>query len=97
MLGFALLLVYLGARKGILFLLFSLLLKLGCAPFHVWVTHFYGALPLRLACWFAVIPKLAIVTLLLTAFSFEGGKRYGIISILARLAVSKLSKHCIFG
>jgi NADH:ubiquinone oxidoreductase subunit 2 (subunit N) len=43
----------------------AMLLKLGVAPMHNWAPDLYGSLPLPVAFWFAIVPKLAIFTLLL--------------------------------
>jgi len=48
-----------------LLILLAILLKLGAAPFHSWAPDLYAALPLPLALWFSLIPKLAMLGLLL--------------------------------
>lgn len=53
------------------FILVSLLFKLSAAPFHIWVPDIYEGSPTSVTTFFAVVPKIAILTLL-TRFTFIG-------------------------
>jgi NADH-quinone oxidoreductase subunit N len=45
---------------GLLLIIFSLLFKLACAPFHFWAPDVYDGSPLSSVCIFSVLPKLPL-------------------------------------
>jgi NADH-quinone oxidoreductase subunit N len=76
---------------GLSLILFSLFIKLACAPFHLWSLDVYEGSPTSSSFFFAVITKLSIFVLLIRLFfinfhiPFEGTQFYcfwiGIISV----------------
>lgn len=50
---------------GILFILVGLFFKLGAAPFHMWVPDVYEGSPTIITAFFAIIPKIVIISLLI--------------------------------
>ena len=52
-----------GAVIGIVFLLCGLAFKISAAPFHMWTPDVYEGSPTLVTAFFAVVPKLAIMTL----------------------------------
>lgn len=56
---------------GLLFLLISLCLKLTIAPFHTWAVDVYENSPSSSTFLFSVVPKLAIMVVLLRIFFFS--------------------------
>jgi NADH-quinone oxidoreductase subunit N len=59
---------YNGLLVGILFILVSLLFKLGAAPFHMWAPDVYEGAPTPVTAFFSIVPKLAVFSLLLSLF-----------------------------
>lgn len=55
---------------GILFILIGLLFKMAAAPFHMWSPDVYEGSPTIVTAFFAIIPKLALLALILR-FSFK--------------------------
>lgn len=55
---------------GLTFILFSLFIKLGVAPFHLWSLDVYEGSPTTATFFFAVIGKLGIFVILLRIFYF---------------------------
>lgn len=53
---------------GCLFILTGILFKLGAAPFHVWLPDVYEGAPTHITAFFAIVPKLALVALLMRFF-----------------------------
>nr|YP_009114098.1 NADH dehydrogenase subunit 2 [Palmaria palmata]AHB62161.1 NADH dehydrogenase subunit 2 [Palmaria palmata] len=60
-----------GINIGILFVSIAFLFKLSAAPFHMWSPDVYEGAPTSITAFFSILPKLAIVTLLLR-FCFVG-------------------------
>lgn len=50
---------------GLIFILFSLFIKLASAPFHVWSLDVYEGVPISSAFFFAVLTKLSLFVLLI--------------------------------
>nr|YP_010199850.1 NADH dehydrogenase subunit 2 [Hydropuntia urvillei]UAD89858.1 NADH dehydrogenase subunit 2 [Hydropuntia urvillei] len=50
---------------GFLFILIALLFKLSAAPFHIWSPDVYEGAPLIITAFFSILPKFAIIGLLL--------------------------------
>ena len=50
---------------GFIFLLVSLFIKIGAAPFHMWVPDVYQGSPLPVTAFFATIPKIVLVSVFL--------------------------------
>lgn len=55
-----------------LFLITSLLFKLGAAPFHFWLADIYEGAPANVGFFLAIVPKLSIFLLLVKFFSIFG-------------------------
>lgn len=57
---------------GFLFIIIGLFFKLGIVPFHMWLPDIYEGAPLISTALFALIPKIALIFLLIrfTAFHF---------------------------
>ena len=56
--------VYKGIVLGLAFLLFGLLFKLAAAPFHVWSPDVYEGSPTTVSTFFAVVPKVVLLAVL---------------------------------
>ena len=54
-----------GAVVGVVFLLCGLAFKISAAPFHMWTPDVYEGSPTIVTAFFAVVPKLATMTLLI--------------------------------
>lgn len=69
---------------GLLLIVFSLLFKLACAPFHFWSPDVYDGSPLSSITIFSIIPKLSLfyffVKLLLAVSIFENISQYLLVS-----------------
>lgn len=48
---------------GFLFILTGLLFKVGAVPFHIWLPDIYEGTPNNITAFFAIVPKLALITL----------------------------------
>lgn len=66
-----------GVILGVIFILIALLFKLAVAPFHMWAPDVYEGAPTSVTAFFAIVPKIAILTLLIRLFSIS---LYGLIS-----------------
>ena len=66
-----------GVSLGIIFIFIGLLFKIGAAPFHSWSPDVYDESPTQVTIWLTIIPKIAILTLLL-----ELTNGFSIISVL---------------
>ena len=53
---------------GLLFLSTGLLFKLGAAPFHMWSPAVYEGSPTSSTLFFAALPKLAILVILVRLY-----------------------------
>ncbi len=51
-------------------ILMTLTFKLGAAPFHQWAPDLYDAIPTSITMWISILPKLALLILAGTQFSF---------------------------
>lgn len=58
----------LGVILGVVFLVMSLLFKLSVAPFHMWTPDVYEGSSTPVTAFFAVVPKLAILSLFIRIF-----------------------------
>lgn len=52
--------LYYSIALGIIFILVSILFKLGAVPFHMWIADIYEGIPLTITLFLATIPKIAI-------------------------------------
>jgi len=57
--------IYNGLLLGIIFITIGILFKLGVAPFHMWLPDVYEGVPTSITAVFAIVPKIALFTLLL--------------------------------
>lgn len=55
---------------GLLFISVALLFKLTAAPFHMWAPDVYEGAPTSVTAFFAIVPKIAIFSLILRIFYF---------------------------
>lgn len=53
---------------GVIFILVSLLFKMGGFPFHMWLPDVYQGAPTSVTAFFAIVPKFAIIGLSLRLF-----------------------------
>ena len=60
-----------GIEIGFLFLLVGLLFKLGSAPFHMWVPDVYEGVPTSITTFFAVVPKVIMVSFILKLLCYS--------------------------
>ena len=56
--------IYYGIILGFIFLLISILFKLGAAPFHMWVPDVYEGIPISVTIFLTTVPKIAILSIL---------------------------------
>ena len=56
---------------SLLFILIALFIKLALVPFHLWLSDIYENSPTTTSMFFAVIPKIGIIILLLRLFYFS--------------------------
>lgn len=49
---------------GIIFVIVAIMFKIGAAPFHMWVPDVYEGIPTIVTAFFAIVPKIAIFSLL---------------------------------
>jgi|TARA_Y100000385_G_scaffold282949_1_gene338254 proton-translocating NADH-quinone oxidoreductase chain N len=55
---------------GVLFILVGMLFKLSAAPFHLWAPDVYEGAPTSVTAFFAIVPKIAILSLVVRLFSY---------------------------
>lgn len=55
---------------GVLFVLVGMLFKLSAAPFHLWAPDVYEGAPTSVTAFFAIVPKIAILSLVVRLFSY---------------------------
>lgn len=53
---------------GMLCLLVSMFLKVGAVPFHMWVPDVYEGSPTHVTAFFAMVPKVALMSLFMKLF-----------------------------
>ena len=56
---------YESALIGIIFIYCGILFKIGIVPFHMWVSDIYEGSPTNITFFFAVVPQISILSLLL--------------------------------
>ncbi len=56
--------VFGGVFLGCIFITIGLLFKLGASPFHMWIPDVYEGVPTPITALFAIVPKIAYLTLL---------------------------------
>lgn len=56
----------LGIKAGAVLMMVALLFKLAAAPFHMWAPDVYEGSPTIVTAFFAIVPKIAILTTLIT-------------------------------
>ena len=66
--------VSVGLTVGMVFLLSGLAFKISAAPFHMWTPDVYEGAPTPVTALFAIVPKVAAMTLIMnvTYFAFSG-------------------------
>lgn len=62
---------WVGLITGFTLILVSLLFKLSAAPFHMWAPDVYEGSPTSVTLFFSIMPKLAILSLLLKLLTFS--------------------------
>ena len=62
---------WVGFITGFTLILVSLLFKLSAAPFHMWAPDVYEGAPTSITLFFSIMPKLAILSLLLKLLIFS--------------------------
>lgn len=58
-----------GVELGALMIVVAILFKLGVAPLHMWVPDVYEGAPTVVTMFFAIVPKFAVVSLLISLIS----------------------------
>ena len=53
---------------GLIFILVGILFKIGAAPFHFWLPDVYEGAPNNISSFFAIVPKLAFIGILIRLF-----------------------------
>ena len=59
-----------GIIVGVVFLISGLAFKISAAPFHMWTPDVYEGAPTPVTALFAIVPKIAAITLLLNITHF---------------------------
>ena len=54
-----------GIELGALMVIIAMLFKLAAAPFHMWVPDVYEGSPTIVTGYFAIVPKIALLTILI--------------------------------
>lgn len=81
---------------GLILVLGALLLKVGLAPLHFWVTPVYEGLPLHLFVFLQLFPKGALMALLLT-LGGQLGLQGGVLPGLERLLLAVATLNLVWG
>lgn len=55
-------------QLGFVMILSGFFIKLGLAPFHMWVPDIYQTAPLGILAWIATVPKIVIFTIMIKLF-----------------------------
>lgn len=63
-------------QLGVIFLSCAFLFKIAAAPFHVWSPDVYDGAPLNSTVFFAIVPKMGILVILLRIFFFCFGVQF---------------------
>nr|UQT68328.1 NADH dehydrogenase subunit 2 [Nothophytophthora sp.] len=93
-----------GVSFGLIFILVGILFKIGASPFHFWLPDVYEGAPNNISSFFAIVPKIAFIGILIRLFfdiffhiSFFFEIFFYIISILSMLigALSALQQKKI--
>lgn len=63
--------MFVGTLIGLILVLIALLFKLSSAPFHMWAPDVYEGSPTSITAFFSILPKLAILSLLLRFLTFS--------------------------
>lgn len=58
-----------GVELGALMIVVAILFKLGVAPLHMWVPDVYEGAPTVVTMFFAIVPKFAVISLLISLIS----------------------------
>ena len=53
---------------GLIFILVGILFKIGAAPFHFWLPDVYEGAPNNISSFFAIVPKIAFIGILIRIF-----------------------------
>ena len=53
---------------GLIFILVGILFKIGAAPFHFWLPDVYEGAPNNISSFFAIVPKIAFIGILIRLF-----------------------------
>ena len=62
--------ISMGLLLGFIFVIVGFLFKLGAVPFHMWVPDVYDGVPTLVTSVFAIVPKIAVLTLLIRISSY---------------------------
>lgn len=60
-----------GILAGIIFITIGLLFKLAAAPFHMWAPDVYEGAPTSITAFFAIVPKIAVLGVLIRFLSIS--------------------------
>ncbi len=82
-----------GVIVGLVFIIIGLAFKLSAAPFHMWTPDVYEGVPTPVTAYFAIVPKLAAVSLFIrlliggpfAGFAFQWQQVVIVISVLSML------------
>lgn len=53
---------------GLIFILIGILFKIGAVPFHFWLPDVYEGAPNNISSFFAIVPKIAFISILIRLF-----------------------------
>nr|YP_010394351.1 NADH dehydrogenase subunit 2 [Phytophthora kernoviae]UXG56199.1 NADH dehydrogenase subunit 2 [Phytophthora kernoviae]DAZ88359.1 TPA_asm: NADH dehydrogenase subunit 2 [Phytophthora kernoviae]DAZ88792.1 TPA_asm: NADH dehydrogenase subunit 2 [Phytophthora kernoviae] len=53
---------------GLIFILIGILFKIGASPFHLWLPDVYEGAPNNISSFFAIVPKIAFIGILIRLF-----------------------------
>ena len=78
------------AELGTVAILASLLFKLGAAPFHMWLPDVYHGARTAITGWFAIIPKLSVLTAIVNLFFLPNWIKIMVVSSVGSLIIGGL-------
>jgi len=59
---------YIGIYIGLILLIVSFLFKIGAVPFHMWLPDVYEGSPMSVTAFFAIVPKVVIISVIIRLF-----------------------------
>lgn len=87
-----------GIFMGLCFFLVGILFKFGMVPFHFWMPDVYESSPAVVTQFFAIVPKIVLLFILIRVFSFDVDLMFfGYSDIFRFLAIASMAYGAIRG